>query len=361
VVEPAQRFADARTDAWRGRSWPMRMGMALAFGVGELDAAVVALAGFLLRGGVVLLALPSVVLPSVIGIAGVTGIDAVGIDGRPTPWLFEIVVVFGGAVILWLALASLIGSLIDVWLIEATVDATDRPVRRGRSLPEIGLLLDMVAVRGICLLPLAGALAWASTRVYTVAYNELTTPSNLATPLPVRIVENAADAVVVVALVWLVTETVAALAVRRLVLADGGVWASIVGTLVQIVRRPLSTVSTAVASTGASVLATAIALAATATAFDWCRIAARNQQPIAISLGFGPLSTTRDFRPIVFVLAGLILASAWVAAAALSGIASACRSAAWTGEVVTSLSGAQAGPAAAKLGLSGGTGERSGD
>jgi hypothetical protein len=339
----------------------MRMGMALAFGIGELDTAVVALAGFLLRGGVVLLALPSVVLPSVIGIAGVTGIDAVGIDGRPTPWLFEIVAVFGGAVILWLALASLIGSLIDVWLIEATIDATGRPVRRRRAIPEIGLLFDMVAVRGICLLPVAAALAWASTRVYTVAYNELTTPSNLATPLPVRVVENAADAVVVVALVWLVTETVAALAVRRLVLADGGVWVSIVGALVQIVRRPFSTVSTAVASTGASVLATAVAVAATATAFDWCRVAARSQQPIAISLGFGPLSTTRDFRPVVFVLTALVLATAWVAAAALSGIASASRSAAWTGEVVASMPSAQVCPTVAELGLSGGSGERSGD
>lgn len=339
----------------------MRMGMALAFGVSELDAAVVALAGFLLRGGVVLLALPSVVLPSVIGIAGVTGIDAVGIDGRPTPWLFEIVAIFVVAVILWLALASLVGSLVDVWLIEATVDAAGRPVRRGRPLPELGLLLDMVAVRGICLLPVAAALAWASARVYTVAYNELTTPSNLATPLPVRVVENAVDAVVVVSLVWLVTETIAALAVRRLVLADGGVWRSIVEALTQIVRRPFSTVSTAVASTGASVLATAIALAATATAFDWCRVAARNEQPIALSLGFGPLSTTRDFRPVVFVLAALVLAAAWVAAAALSGIASACRSAAWTGEVVAYRPGPQVAPAEAELGLSGLPGERSGD
>ena len=339
----------------------MRMGMALAFGIGELDAAVVALAGFLLRGGVVLLALPSVVLPSVIAIAGVTGIDAVGIDGRPTPWLFEIVAIFGGTVILWLALASLIGSLTDVWLIEAAIDAADRPVRRGRHLPDIGLLLDMGAVSGICLYPVSAALAWASARVYTVAYNELTTPSNLATPLPVRIVENAMDAVVVVSVVWLVTETVAALAVRRLVLADGGVWGSIVGTLVQIVRRPFSTVSTAVASTGASVLATAIALVATATAFDWCRIAARNEQPIAISLGFSLFSTTRDFRPVVFVLAALVLTAAWVAAAALSGIASACRSAAWTGEVVASLPSAQVAPTAAELGLSGVSGERSGD
>ena len=339
----------------------MRMGVALAFGMGELDAVVVALAGFLFRGGIVLLALPSVVLPSVIGIAGVTGVDAVGIDGRPTPWLFEIVAIFGVAAVLWLALASLIGSLIDVWLIEATLDATDRLVRRRRPLPEIGLLFDMVAVRGICLLPVVAVLAWASSRIYTVAYNELTTPSNLATPLPVRVVENAADAVVVVSLVWLVTETVAALAVRRLVLADGGVGGSIVGALVQIARRPFSTVSTAVASTGASVLATAIALAATATAFDWCRIAARNQRPIAISLDFGPLSTTRDFRPVVFVLTALVLATAWVAAAALSGIASACRSAAWTGEVVVSMPSAQVAPAAEELGLSGGSGERSGD
>ena len=60
------------------------MGLALAFGLGDLDSVVVALAGFLLRGGIVLLALPSVVLPSVIGIAGVTGVDAFGIDGRPT-------------------------------------------------------------------------------------------------------------------------------------------------------------------------------------------------------------------------------------------------------------------------------------
>jgi hypothetical protein len=337
------------------------MGLALAFGVGDLDTIVVALAGFLLRGGIVLLALPSVVLPSVIGIAGVTGIDAFGIDGRPTPWLYEMVAIAVGAAILWLALASFIGSLIDVWLIEATTDATDRPARRGRPLPDIGLLLDMVAVRGICLLPVAAAVAWASARIYTTAYAELTSPSNLATPLPVRVVENTADAVIVVFLVWLAMETIAALAVRRLVFSGGGVGRSILGTLAQMIRRPLSTAFTVLAATGASVLTTAIALAATSTAFDWCRIAARNEQPIAISLGFGTLSTTRDFRPIVFLLAALVLAAAWVAAAAISGIASACRSAAWTGEVLASMPNAQTGPAAGELGLSGVPGERSGD
>ncbi|MGA3057443.1 MAG: hypothetical protein ABSE70_05315 [Candidatus Limnocylindrales bacterium] len=337
------------------------MRLALAFGAGGFDIVVVALAGFLIRGGIVLLALPSVVLPSVIGIAGVTGVDAFGIDGRPTMWFFEIVTIVIGGVVAWLALASVIGSLIDVWLIEAAVGGTDRPIRRGRPLPGIGLLLDMVAVRGICLLPLAGALAWAGSRIYTAAYDELTTPSNLATPLPVRIVENAADAVILVTVVWLATETIAALAVRRLVLSDDGVRRSLVGALVQIVRRPASTAATVLASTGATVLATALALAATATAFDWCRVAARNQQPIAVALDFGPLSTTRDFRPVVFVLTALVLAIAWVTAAALSGIASAWRSAAWTGEVEASMSNDRIGPAPAELGLSGGPGERSGD
>jgi hypothetical protein len=319
------------------------MGLAVAFGMGGLDTVVVALAGFLLRGGIVLLALPSVVLPSVIDIAGATGVQAFGIDGEPTPWLFGVVAIIMGAVVAWLALAGLVGSLVDVWLIEAALDATDRPVRRGRPLPDLGLLLDMVAVRGICLLPLVGALAWAGSRVYTAVYNEMTTPSNLATPLPVRIVENAADAVIAVSLVWLATETIAALAVRRLVLSDDGVGRSIVGALVQTVRRPFSTALTVLASTGASVLATAVALAATATAFDWCRVAARSQQPIAITLGSGPLSTTRDFRPIAFALTALVLAVAWVTAAALYGIASAWRSAAWTGEAAASMPNVRTG------------------
>jgi len=66
------------------------MRQALAFGVAEPGHKFGSpLAGFLLRGGIVLLFVPISVLPSVLGIAGATGVDAFGIDGRPTPWLFE--------------------------------------------------------------------------------------------------------------------------------------------------------------------------------------------------------------------------------------------------------------------------------
>ena len=146
-----------------------------------------------------------------------------------------------------------------------------------------------------------------------------------------------------------------------MVLADHGVVRSIGGAIAQVVRRPLSTAGTVFATTGATLLATALAVAATSTAFDWSRIAARNEQPIAITLGMGPLSTTRDFRPVVFVLTALVLAVAWVAAAALSGAASAWRSAAWTGEVLTSISNDGIDPEHGALGLSGQNEETSGD
>src|ERR1035437_5227139 len=57
------------------------MRLALAFGLGGLDVPTIALAGFLVRGGLVLLLLPSVVLPSVIGIAGATGVHAFTLSG----------------------------------------------------------------------------------------------------------------------------------------------------------------------------------------------------------------------------------------------------------------------------------------
>ena len=337
------------------------MRRALKFGVADGDTIVVALAGFLLRGGILLLLVPSAVLPSVIGIAGATGVAAFGIDGHPTPWLYEIVAVISALAALWLLLAFVVGSLIDVWLIDAALDPAGHASHRPHPLPDLRVLLDLAGVRVVCVMPLVAAIVWASSRIYTAAYDELTTPSNLATPLAVRVVESAADAVVVVGLAWLASEAVAAIAVRRLVLLDLGIWRSIGGALVQIVRRPVSSALTVLASFAAGIAAIALAMAATATAFDWCRVAARNQQPIAITIGIDQLSTTRDFRPVVFALAAVILGLARLAGMALSGIASAWRSAAFTGEAADAVSKARPDSTVATLGLSGAVSERSGD
>jgi hypothetical protein len=337
------------------------MRRAFAFGAADLDTTIVALAGFLLRGGIVLLLLPSVVMPSVLGVAAATGVDAFGIDGRPTPWLFQVGAIVSVATALWLVLALTIGSLIDVWLIDAALGPDERAAGQPRPLPDLRILLDLAAIRALCLVPLFGAIFWASSQVYDTVYRELITPTSLATPLALRVVGDAAGAILVIALVWLVSEVIAAIAVRRLVLLDAGIWRAIGGAFIHVLRRPVSSASTVIVTFGTTIVATGLAMAATAVTFDWCRVAARSQQPIPLTIGLGSLSTTRDFRPIVFILATVALAVAWVAALAVSGIASAWRSAALTLETAAGVPGPNTNPTEAGLGLSGRLSGRSGD
>jgi hypothetical protein len=350
-----------RTDPVRS-GWIGRMRRAFVFGL-DRDTIVVALAGFLLRGGIVVLMLPSVVLPSVIGLAGATGVTAFAIDGRPTPRFYEMAAIAAALVAVWLIVALLIGSMIDVWLIEAAGSDEPHPTDQPRPLPELRTLIDMMGVRAICLVPLGLVLTWAGEQIYAAIYNELTVPSNLATPLPLRVVESAGGAVVVVALVWLATEVVGAVAVRRLVLFETGVLRSLRDGIGQLLRRPVSSAATIGLSYGVSVLAASGALLATATAFDWCRIAARNQVPIAKAIGIGSFSTTRDIRGPIFAGAVIALSLAWLAALSISGVASAWRSAALTNETADATRNEKASrlELETELGLSGSPRETSGD
>ncbi len=349
-MEPVELQAAPRARA--GSGWLGRMRRALGFGLAGRDTVVVALAGFMLRGGIILLAVPSAVLPSVIGLAGALGVNAFGIDGRPTTSFFELVAVISAVAAIYLLLAVLVGSLIDVWLIEAALDPDGRSPSRLRPLPNLDQLLNMAGIRAICLVPLAVAVAWAGSRIYASAYIELTTPSSLDVPLALRTVLGAVDAVAAVVVVWLLEETIGAVAVRRLVLTRCGVRRALGGALSQLVRRPMTSAATVLLTYFASALAMAAGIAAIATAFDWCRVAARIQQPIALSLGIGQFSTTRDVRPVLFLLAALSLGLAWVAASTLAGIASAWRSAAITGEVAEATSQAADEPSESRLGLS---------
>jgi hypothetical protein len=340
--------------------WIGRTRRALAFGLTP-DTILVALSGFLLRGGIVLLLLPSAVLPSVIGIANVTGVAAFGIDGRPSAWLIEVLLLAAVALALWLVLALLLGALTDVWLIQAAVDSRSGAVDSPRPLPDLRLLLDLAGIRALCAVPLIAAIGWAASRVYQSVYNELLTPRDLATPLVLRVIEGAVDAVLVVGLAWLASEVVGAIAVRRLVLAERGIWRSIREALAQFVRRPATSIGSMVLSYGASLIAIGFAMTATATAFDWCRLAARNPTPISLTLGISPLSATRDFRPAVFIFAAVALVLSWLVALGLAGVASAWRSSIFTAETADALSLGTVDSMRATLGLSGLSSERSGD
>lgn len=361
MVDAAGQLAREEPARPARSGWLPRMRRAVQFGLRDTDATVVALAGFLLRGGFLVVLLPIVVLPSVIGLAGATGVEAFGIDGHPTAWLFEIAAVIAVIAAAYLILAFVVGSLVDVLVIGAALDPDADAAPRTRSLPGMGLVTDLAVIRAICAAPLGPALYWAGVQIYSSAYDELTTPTNLATPLAVRVVQDAAPAVVVLVLIWMVSEVFGAMVIRRMVLLDTGIARSFTGALFQLVGRPISTIATAIVSYGVSAAAIGLALVASATTFDWCRVVARISQPITITIGADPFSTTRDFRAVVFLISAAALCVSWIVALAISGVASAWRSAALTGETMAAEPAVDIEAAAQRCGLLARGPDRSGD
>ena len=325
--------------------WASRLGRSTRFAVLDRRAVPVALLGFLARGGIVLILLPSAVLPSVLEIAGMTGLRTFTITGdiHFTPWLVGAAVAIIVALLAWLLLALVVGSLADAWLMAMVLRPAPADEAARLPLPNRRIVARLAAIRALCLVPVAATVVLAVGRLYDATYLELTSPSNLSTPLVLRVIQGAGDAVAVVVAAWLACETLAALAVRRQMALGQGVWRSLAGGAGQIVRRPISTLATVTFTYAGSAVAMLATMALTAAAFDWCRSAARAGEPIAIRLGIGDLATTRDFRPLAFAAAAVALALAWAIALAVSGAASVWRSAAMTEEVADAIQEADKG------------------
>lgn len=313
------------------QGWLDRAGRAVRFGIADRDTVMVALSGFLIRGGILILLVPSLVLPTVIGLAAFTGVDAFGIDGRASVWLVEMAMAAALAAAAWLVAAFVVGSIVDVWLIEAELDPNGHSPRQRRPLPDRRMILDLAAIRAFLALPLIAAILWASSRVYTSTYNELTAPGDLSSPFVWRVFQGAADGFLVIGVAWLVTETLGAIAIRRAVLLDRGVYRSIAEAALQLLRRPVSSAATIVGTLATFAVAALFAIAATSTAFDWVRIAVRTSGPTNLLTGLTEFA--------VLVGAALVLGFAWVAALAVSGVASAWRSAAFTEETADAAAG----------------------
>lgn len=86
---------------------------------------LLALLGFFARGGLVLLLLPILVLPSPIGAASVVGLRAVTIAAQPTPWLVGVLVVGGIALVVWFVVAGLLGAAVDREVARVVLDPED--------------------------------------------------------------------------------------------------------------------------------------------------------------------------------------------------------------------------------------------
>jgi len=297
-------------------SWVGSMQAALAATLTTPEWWTMALAAFLIRGGIVLLLLPIIAVPTVAGLITIfsPGFEALVLG---TPTLAGAIV--GAAVLtlvlLLLAWAGVAGSWIDVALVRdvATSDELDIGWR-----PAHVSALRAFAFRLAAHIPTLVALGYAGLRVGLVSYSQLTSPDEAGIPVADRVLARVPDALLLVLVAWLLGEVVGGLAVRRAA-AGSGTTAALLGSLRQLLGpRGLATF----AVTSAALLAVGIPFALAAQ---------RAWEHVRSYLLDG-------VDPVQLGAAIVVLVATWVLGLAVIGAALAWRATAWTAEVTAETS-----------------------
>jgi len=271
------------------------------------------LAGFLARGGILLVLVPIVPLPSPIGLANIVGPTAATPSG-PSPEAAGLLAVGGAVLLACLVLGNAVAALSDVLLARTFVAGTGRAALGRR------LLARIVGVRLAALVPLALALAFSAGPIVEATYRQLISPYDLAVPLVSRVVREVSPLIALIVGAWLLGEIVAGLAVRYIVLRNDSGLVAIGHALGHLVRRPGTSVATTIL--GLTGLVLAIGPPMVAASVVWSLLEAS----FVPSLGQGG-----DAGRIAFF--GLCLVAIWTGGLFLCGVASAWRGLLWTAEV----------------------------
>ena len=306
--------------------WLRAAGVATSQTLGRPRLWPIALAGFLLRGGIVLFALPIVVLPTPTGLSNVFAEDVAALAlGGPAPATILRLGLLLGLLVAWLVVGTIVGVIAELTLVEAV--AGDPEVRsletseRATSLPpadvDAGLVARAVGVRLVALAPLGLALVWAIPRVVAATYHELILPDELVTPIVLRVLRDAPDAPLVLLASWLLGEAIGAIGVRAVALDGLGVRSALVAATRRLLGRPLTSLLTTGAGLGVGLVAIVPGLAAAAVVWSQLGAALEGTAPAVVILG-----------------ATALFVAAWAGGLVLASAASAWRAAAWTTEVV---------------------------
>jgi len=299
-----------------GRTWASGVVAATRLTVRAPRLWPIALAGFLARGGIVVLLLAIVPFPSAVGLANLVGpttVTAAGLTAGTIALLIALVAV----VAVLLVAGTGVGAATDAVLATAAGD-------RSGSMPEDDgapgpILLRLTAIRLVTYAMLAVAFAIAARPVYDALYTELTAPTDVATPLVARVARESAGPLLLVALVWLVIEVVGGLAVRSAVRDGVGVGGALRRAVGRIVRRPLSTLATTVLDL-LGLIVLVVPLVASATAWSEVRaLVEERADPTAIA---GTM---------------IVLAATWIGALIVAAVASTWRGLLWTAEAARPL------------------------
>jgi hypothetical protein len=189
------------------------MRSSLAATLGRPEWWVMALAAFLIRGGIVVVVLPLVSLPTVAQVSTLLApaVETVVLGGQTLAGALVGGLALAAALVA-LGLCGLAGAWFDLALAREAADDEDMELPVQRVSISTG---EAFRIRLLAHLPTALALAYATYRLVSLAYDELTSPGDATVSVVTRVFDRAPDAVAVVVLAWLAGETVGALAVRH--------------------------------------------------------------------------------------------------------------------------------------------------
>lgn len=275
-----------------------------------------ALGAFLIRGGIVLVALPLVVLPTPGGLGNVLGPTVTSIAFGSVSG--DLLIVLGSIVVVVLAWLVVGG-----WLAAALEAEAIRIVALDEAVPGRGPLpadpvtgrsaARVLAVRLIADIPLGLVLVWGVIRLVVVTYDELTSPLDVSTPIVLRVLRGAPEVVIGIGLAWMVGGIVGAVAARRIVLAGDGVGGALRSAVRSSIRHPLS----ALASFWVPTLGLLVVLAPSALA-------------AAAATGAARFVLREPGGPVAILVAVLLLVLLWGVGLLLTAVVCAWRSAVWT-------------------------------
>jgi hypothetical protein len=281
-----------------------------------------ALATFLIRGGIVLVLLPIVVLPTTVGLGNTFGPALLAIAFGSVPVQVVVVAVpIGALAVAWVVLGGLLAAGLEAE--GARVVAWDEEIAalggmQGRSpavtpVPAGRVAARILTARLIAAVPLLAVLAIGTIRLVFVTYRELTSPLDVSTPLVLRVLRGSPEVVIAVLVAWTLAEIVGAMAARRITLDGVRVREALVGALSTLVREPVSSLARFVVPT--VLLAVILVPAAVAAASAWGVVGA--------VLG-------DDAEPLPLLLTVVAFVGLWIVGLILVAVVCAWRAAVWT-------------------------------
>jgi hypothetical protein len=278
-----------------------------------------ALGAFLLRGGLLLVLVPIVVVPTPVGIGNLLApaLNAISLGAIPVGFVL-VCIAIGVGIALWLGLAGWLAGLLEAAGVRIVADETAHDGRggSGAEVDELPSARDgawILACRLVCLVPLAIALAIGSVRLVFVTYQELVLPSDTGTPIAIRVLRDAPEVPIAILVIWMSAEIIAAIAARRVVLAGDRVWPALRSAIGSVGRRPLHAILRFWLP--AIVLVVIVGATGLASSAAW--------SVVKDTVGPSP-------NPLAALVATVAFVVLWLVGLGLIAIASAWRAAVWT-------------------------------